>query len=150
MKKRENKEATDMAHTFVFTVRSTEVDFIGHVNNAKYLEYMEWARFDWLIAEGYTIEELQRRHIFPVVVNMNVNYRSELVMGDEITIHTTLVNVGKRSFVIKHELHHEKKGLVADGLVTMVMIDQTKRRAVELPNELKELFLSIQKEELIP
>ncbi|TGU69096.1 acyl-CoA thioesterase, partial [Mesorhizobium sp. M00.F.Ca.ET.186.01.1.1] len=33
-----------MAHRFAFTVQSTDIDVIGHVNNAKYLEYMEWAR----------------------------------------------------------------------------------------------------------
>lgn len=28
-------------------VRPTEIDVMGHVNNAKYLEYMEWGREDW-------------------------------------------------------------------------------------------------------
>ncbi|WP_232697756.1 acyl-CoA thioesterase [Brevibacillus daliensis] len=139
-----------MIHTFDFTVRSTEVDIIGHVNNAKYLEYMEWARFNWLIAQGFTIEKLKQKGIFPVVVNLNVNYRSELVMGDQVQIHTSLINVGKKSFVVKHELFHEQKGLVGDGLITMVMIDAKERRAVELPEELRELYFALQKDELVP
>jgi thioesterase III len=28
-------------------VRPTELDSMGHVNNAKFLEYMEWSREDW-------------------------------------------------------------------------------------------------------
>ncbi len=36
-----------MEATIEIPVRSTEVDYLGHVNNAKYLEYMEWGREGW-------------------------------------------------------------------------------------------------------
>ncbi|GED67789.1 thioesterase [Brevibacillus reuszeri] len=127
-----------MAHRFDFTVRSTDIDVIGHVNNAKYLEYMEWARFDWIWQKGFTLDELKRRQIMPVVVNININYRKELQMREEVHAITTVVKVGEKSFVIKHELYNEKEQLVADGDVTMVMIDANTRRSILLPEELKE------------
>ncbi|MGG4492492.1 acyl-CoA thioesterase [Brevibacillus reuszeri] len=127
-----------MAHRFDFTVRSTDIDVIGHVNNAKYLEYMEWARFDWIWQKGFTLDELKRRQIMPVVVNININYRKELQMREEVHAITTVVKVGEKSFVIKHELYNEKEQLVADGDVTMVMIDANTRRSILLPEELTE------------
>ena len=33
-------------------VRSTEIDVNGHVNNAKYLEYLEWGREEWYEKAG--------------------------------------------------------------------------------------------------
>ena len=48
-----------MAHRYHLTVRSTDIDVIGHVNNAKYLEYMEWARFEWIWEQGFTLDELR-------------------------------------------------------------------------------------------
>jgi thioesterase-3 len=135
-----------MEHVFGVTVRSTDVDMIGHVNNAKYLEYMEWARFDWIANTGFTLEELQRRQILPVVVNININYRKELKMLERIKIVSTLVRWGEKSFVVRHELFNQKGELSSDADVTMVMIDAKARRAIPLPDDLVRAFAGIQTE----
>ncbi|QQE73852.1 acyl-CoA thioesterase [Brevibacillus composti] len=125
-----------MTHQFDLVVRSTDIDFIGHVNNAKYLEYMEWARFDWICQKGFTLDELQRRGLMPVVVNLNINYRKELRMLEQVQVRTQVLAVGERSFVIRQELYTAKNQLAADADVTMVMIDGQTRRAVTLPADL--------------
>lgn len=125
-----------MEHRFLLTVRSTDVDVIGHVNNAKYLEYMEWARFDWLLQQGLTLEELRRRGFMPVVAHISINYRKELHMLEEVQIRTTVIKKGTKSFVIRHELYNQHEELAADGDVTMVMIDAKTRRSIALPEEL--------------
>ncbi|RAT97640.1 thioesterase family protein [Brevibacillus sp. Leaf182] len=130
-----------MAHRYHLTVRSTDIDVIGHVNNAKYLEYMEWARFEWIWEQGFTLDELRRRAIMPVVVNININYRKELKMREEVTAITTVVKVGEKSFVIRQELYNAVDVLVADADVTMVMIDANTRQSISLPVELKEALL---------
>ncbi|MFG0215687.1 acyl-CoA thioesterase [Brevibacillus porteri] len=130
-----------MAHRYHLTVRSTDIDVIGHVNNAKYLEYMEWARFEWIWEQGFTLDELRRRAIMPVVVNININYRKELKMREEVTAITTVVKVGEKSFVIRQELYNAADVLVADADVTMVMIDANTRQSISLPIELKETLL---------
>ncbi|MBH0329900.1 4-hydroxybenzoyl-CoA thioesterase [Brevibacillus brevis] len=130
-----------MAHRYHLTVRSTDIDVIGHVNNAKYLEYMEWARFEWIWEQGFTLDELRRRAIMPVVANININYRKELKMREEVTAITTVVKVGEKSFVIRQELYNAADVLVADADVTMVMIDANTRQSVSLPVELKEALL---------
>lgn len=127
-----------MGHRYSLTVRSTDIDVIGHVNNAKYLEYMEWARFDWIWEKGYTLDEMKRRAIMPVVVNININYRKELKMREEVVALTNVVKVGEKSFVIRQELYNAGEVLVADADVTMVMIDANTRQSISLPVELKE------------
>ncbi|MFS0556158.1 acyl-CoA thioesterase [Brevibacillus sp. 179-C9.3 HS] len=130
-----------MAHRYALTVRSTDIDVIGHVNNAKYLEYMEWARFEWIWQKGFTLDELKRRAIMPVVVNININYRKELTMREDVTAITTVVKVGEKSFVIRQELYNAADVLVADADVTMVMIDANTRQSISLPAELREALL---------
>jgi len=127
-----------MAHRFDFTVQSTDIDVIGHVNNAKYLEYMEWARFDWIWEQGFTLDEMKRREMMPVVVSININYRKELLMREKVYAITTVVKVKGKSFVLRHELYNEAEQLVADGDVTMVMIDAKTRRSISLPADLTE------------
>ncbi|WP_421616989.1 acyl-CoA thioesterase [Brevibacillus sp. TJ4] len=122
-----------MPHLFHLTVRSTDIDSIGHVNNAKYLEYMEWARFDWIISKGFTLEELKRLGVMPVVVNITINYRKELRMLEEVQIKTSLIKHGEKSFVLRHKLFNQAQELASDADVTMVMIDAKLRKAVPLP-----------------
>lgn len=131
-----------MPHQIEFSVRSTDLDFIGHVNNAKYLEYMEWARFDWIWQTGLTLDELRRRAIMPVVANININYRKELRIREQVIAKTSAVKVGEKSFVIRHELFNQKDQLVADADVTMVMIDASSRRSTEIPAELRDALMA--------
>lgn len=139
---RKGKGVMGMPHQIEFFVRSTDIDFIGHVNNAKYLEYMEWARFDWIWQTGLTLDELQRRAIMPVVVNININYRKELRIREQVIARTSAVKVGEKSFVIKHELFNQSEQLVADADVTMVMIDANSRRSTAIPEELREALFA--------
>ena len=125
-----------MPHLFALTVRSTDLDSIGHVNNAKYLEYMEWARFDWICRKGFTLDELKRLGVAPVVVNITINYRKELRMLEEVQIKTSLIKVGTKSFVLRHEVFNQREELVADADVTMVMIDAKLRKSIPLPTEI--------------
>jgi len=125
-----------MAHQFEVVVRSTDVDMLGHVNNAKYLEYMEWARFDWIIQAGLTWEELRRRQILPVVASIQINYRKELRMLDKVTILSKPVRIGGKSFVLRQEIYKESGELACDADFTMVMIDAAARKATVLPEDL--------------
>nr|WP_255433467.1 thioesterase family protein [Brevibacillus sp. LEMMJ03] len=134
--RRRERGAMGMQHLFDLVVRSTDIDVIGHVNNAKYLEYMEWARFDWMCRQGFTLEELKRRQIMPVVVSIQINYRKELRMLEQVQVRTSVVKIGEKSFVVRHELYNQRDERAADADVTMVMIDAVQRRSVPLPDDL--------------
>ena len=56
-------------------VRGFHIDIFSHVNNARYLEFMEEAR--WVIIDKYIgIKRMQAKGIIFVVVNININYRN--------------------------------------------------------------------------
>ena len=57
-------------------VRWRDMDSFGHVNNAKYVSYLEEARIRWLVG----VPGLDMKGpVLPVVVNTNVNYRRPIV-----------------------------------------------------------------------
>ena len=41
-----------METSLEIVVRPTEIDVNGHVNNAKYVEYLEWGREEWYERNG--------------------------------------------------------------------------------------------------
>ena len=121
-------------------VRPTEIDVMGHVNNAKYLEYMEWSREDWYNKMGLPFDVFTKMGVGTVTVNININYRKEALLGQKLVISTEPVRKGRTSFVLKHEIYNEQREKVADAEVTSVTIDLKKRKSDALPEPLAKVF----------
>src|SRR3954447_4093639 len=93
-----------METTLEIVVRPTEIDVNGHVNNAKYVEYLEWGREDWYEKNGLPYDRLHALGAVTVAVNLNLNFRRECRQGEVLTIATRPESVGRSSFVIKQEV----------------------------------------------
>ncbi len=127
-----------METTLEVPVRSTEVDFLGHVNNAKYLEYMEWGREDWYRKAGCSFDNLWVKNIGTATVNINIDYLGECYRGDILVIKTAPVRVGNSSFVKSQQIFKKQSGKkVTDAHVTTVTFDLNTRKSITVPSELK-------------
>lgn len=121
-------------------VRSTEIDVNGHVNNAKYLEYLEWGREEWYESAGLYYDVFTQMGIQTVTVNININYRKECRQGDRLTIYTRPERVGRTSYVLYQEIRNQHNEIVADAKVTSVTMDIATRQSREVPEALRRLF----------
>lgn len=121
-------------------VRSTEIDVNGHVNNAKYLEYLEWGREEWYERANLAYDKFLDLGLQTVTVNININYRKECLQNDRLTITTRPERLGRTSYVLKQEIHNQRGELVADALVTSVTMDSNTRTSRPVPDELARLF----------
>jgi hypothetical protein len=59
--------ARDMKHTTPLTVRPYECDSYGHVNHAVYVNYLEHARMQFLLAAGFDFKGLVAAGFFMIV-----------------------------------------------------------------------------------
>ena len=125
------------------TVRSTELDSLGHVNNAKYLEYLEWGRFEWLSDSGVPLDLLGTSGVGTAIVNVNVNFRSEARLGDELRVDTRLVRVGNSSFQLAQEIFGAGERPVCDGVVTLAVFNTRTRRSTPVPPAVREQLESV-------
>lgn len=129
-----------MEVTLDIIVRSTEIDVNGHVNNAKYLEYLEWGREEWYETAGLHYDVFTQMGIQTVTVNININYRKECLQGDKLTIKTRPEKMGRTSYALKQEIVNQHGELCADALVTSVTMDIESRKGREVPDVLRRLF----------
>jgi thioesterase-3 len=121
-------------------VRPTELDSMGHVNNAKFLEYMEWSREDWYNKAKLPYDTFTALGLGTVVVNLNINYRREARLGQHLTVSTEPIRKGRTSFALRHVIVNANDELVADANVVSVTIDLKSRKASPLPNALAKMF----------
>ncbi|WP_246362893.1 acyl-CoA thioesterase [Paenibacillus alba] len=121
-------------------VRSTEIDVNGHVNNAKYLEYLEWGREEWYEQSELFYDTFGAMGIQTVTVNININYKKECKQGEHLTVTCRPDKMGRSSYVLKQEIINQQGELCADALVTSVTMDSTTRKSVEAPEALRKHF----------
>ncbi|SDV99679.1 acyl-CoA thioester hydrolase/thioesterase-3 [Marininema mesophilum] len=133
-----------MKHQFEVIARSTDVDMIGHVNHAKYLEYLEWARFDWMKELGFTMEEMKRRQLMPVVVHVSIHYRKELLIDEKIRIFSEPTRLGGKSAVLTQRMYDRAGNLACEAEITYVFIDAIKRKSAPIPEEFSAMFEALE------
>lgn len=125
-----------MSATTEIKVRGYHADFYGHVNNARYLEFFEedrWARMESKI----DLRDWAARGLGFLVVNINVNYRKAVPVGETVLVTTDIDRINTKSVVLKQEIRFKSSNEVAaDALVTFVVIDRS-GKAVEMEGELR-------------
>ena len=118
------------------TVRWGDMDAMGHVNNAKYISYLEEARVRWMLGvEGVSMND----RIAPVVANTNVNYRAPIVWPNDIVVELFVERLGNSSVTIGHRIVDGKNGntLYSDGNVVVVWMDTQTGRSAPLPEAVR-------------
>ena len=129
-----------MIHTIEIKIRGYHLDLFGHVNNARYLEFLEearWAAFEKTV----DLEDLARNGYAFTVVNINISYRRPALMHDVICVESEVTKWGRRSAVIHQAV--KRKGtdtVIADADVTFVMVDTQKQKTAVLEGELLEIL----------
>ena len=121
-------------------VRGYHIDLYGHVNNARYLEFLEEARWHFL-EQQVEIDYLMKSGLGMAVVNININFRRGAFMGEELEVLTEMAKVGSKSALIQQKI--VLKGtdtLIADADVTFVVTDQQAQKAVVFEGKLLELM----------
>lgn len=116
-------------------VRGYHADFYGHVNNARYLEFFEedrWAHLESKI----DLRKWAAQGIVFLVVNINVNYRRAVPVGETLVVATKLEKISNRSVVLRQEIFLKRtEELAADALVTFVITDKS-GKAVSMEGEM--------------
>jgi thioesterase-3 len=126
-----------MIHAIDIKVRGYHLDLYRHVNNARYLEFLEEARWSFLESKG-NIDYLHERGYTFALVNINISYRRPAYMGEVLRIATSVKAIGTRSCVM-HQLVTLKDTdtVIADADVTFVLVDIRTDKAAVLEGDLR-------------
>ena len=119
------------------SVRWRDLDAFNHVNNSKYLSYLEEARLRWMMTlPGMGLED----SVAPVVAASNLNYRRPIGWPGEVLVELFVERVGNTSVTVGHRIVDANDGtaLYCDGNVVMVWIDRETGRAAPLPEAVRD------------
>ena len=129
-----------MIHTIEIKVRGYHIDVVGHVNNARYLEFLEEARWA-AVEESMDVREVMNEERVFNVVNININFRKPALMDNVLVIKTELIKLGTHSGVVRQTVKLKDTDIIiADADVTFVMYDIKQKKAAALEGEILSLL----------
>jgi acyl-CoA thioester hydrolase len=113
-------------------VRYADTDAQGHVYFANYLVYFDIGTTDYIKAIGYSYEKLLEEGYDFFTVEALCRYRGEAFFDDELQVGAKISNIGNTSFTFSLGLFRNGV-LIADGHIVNVMIDQSSKKPVRVP-----------------
>ena len=128
-------------------LRFADVDMMGHLNNAKYVTYLEEGRvayFQKFPELDFTVGDPESRDSV-IVASLQLDYRSPARLGETLTVALRTTEVRRSSFTIEYELREESSArLVATAKTVMVYFDYRKQKSLEISDDLRRRFESIE------
>tara|TARA_B110001454_G_C12723326_1_gene436709 strand:+ start:74950 stop:75339 length:390 start_codon:yes stop_codon:yes gene_type:complete len=116
---------------FETTIKETQVDMLGHLNNAVYLELFELARWDIIHSRGYGLKKMLELQQGPVLLEVNLKFMKEVLARDVITIKSELVKYEGRIGEILQKMYKTNGTQAAELRVIFGLFDMKTRRLIE-------------------
>ena len=129
-------------HEYRLLILEKHLDTFGHVNNAAYLEILEEARWDLITRNGYGLEEVHRRGIGPVVLEVSLRFARELRNRQAVTVRTWTQSYSGKIGKLAQQIVDEAGEVCCDAVFTIGLFDLNARRLIRpTPEWLKAMGL---------
>ena len=92
------------------TVRSYELDSFGHVNNAVYLQYLEYARCEYMNQAGLGFQKFHDWGVTPFVTKVEIEYKSPSLVDEELEFIAEITEWRRIGFTIEYEVFNRTSG----------------------------------------
>lgn len=132
-------------HQSSFKIRTFHTDAFGHVNNARYLEILEEAR--WQYAEDIGLMPLLKSEgLGFIIMDMRVRFREPVFEGEQVKVETGLITLGSASGEVRQLLSKEER-VALKSLFHFILVDRENGQSVPIEGEIRELLLRVMVDE---
>ena len=132
----------EFRHRTALQVRFRDTDAFGHVNNAVFSSYTELARIRYLLDVLRPERPFDRMPL--ILARLELDFRSPIMFGEEVTVETRVDRVGRTSFSMSHRLEagadRSATRLVGEAASVLVAYDYDAARPVPVPDAWRARF----------
>ncbi len=118
--------------------RTYECDMYGHVNNAAFLNYCEFARVEFLEALGYSLQGLQKAGFVLPIIKIEIEYKTPVFAGDNLIVSVEWIGRGKSSAVFEQKIIKKNENKIAANVVITWVTTNLSGKPIAIPEELLE------------
>lgn len=117
------------------------IDFVGHVNNVIYIQWLENARVKLLEAMGVSILDLAKKErILPIITETNIKYKRPYYLNDQVKVEVWVSKIMNASAIFKMRFLNGKDQLCSEADQKVLFIDEATMRPSRKIAEFIDLF----------
>jgi acyl-CoA thioester hydrolase len=113
-------------------IRYGDMDTLGHVNNAKYLTYIEQARIRYVREAGLWDGNISKVGV--IIAKITMEYKLPLTMDDgTVDVWTRCSRIGGKSFDLENLIIRKDGAVAASAVTVCVVFDYQANVSVAVP-----------------
>lgn len=117
------------------------IDFVGHVNNIIYIQWMENARVKLLQAMGLSITKIADKDgMLPIITETFIKYKKPYFLHNTVHAEIWVSKLLNASAIFEIRFFNEKDELCSTGQQKVLFIDKITQRPSRLIGKYKEAF----------
>ena len=140
---------TKFLHKVPVQIRFNDIDVIGHVNNAMYFQYLDYARMNYFKQVFDDVIYWRKKGL--ILAKMEMEYYEPVFLGENISVCTKIEKIGNKSIQMHQHIvkDSDDEELIASCTSILVGYDYTEQASMKVPPAWKEKVLDYEKNVLI-
>lgn len=132
---------------FEIDVYPFQIDYVGHVSNIVYIQWMEIGRTKLLEEIGLPLNILEKKGIAPILVQTDIRYKKAIYVEEKVRIELWVSELKNASAIMKFNFFNSKGELAAFGSQQGLFIHREAVKPYRLTQEEREAFERVLVEE---
>jgi acyl-CoA thioester hydrolase len=125
---------TDYNFTHPIEVRYGDLDPQGHLNNARYLTYMEQARIFYFEKLGLFTRKMTFLEIGVILADVHLSFHAPVLFGMDIQVGVRTKRLGNKSFTVEQAVMDNATGRnMASAELVLVSYDYHQGQTIPIP-----------------
>lgn len=125
---------------FNLDVYTYQIDYVGHVSNIVYIQWMEIGRTVLLEHIGLPLPVLEEKGIAPILVHTDIKYKKALYVHNKVRCEIWISELMHASAIINFNFYNEKDELAAFGYQKGLFIHRDKVKPYRLTEDERKKF----------
>ena len=127
--------------TFEEQIYTYQIDFVGHVNNIVYIQWMENARIKLLQAMGLSITEIAKEEkMLPIITSTFIKYIKPFFLSNTVHVEIWVSKLFNASAIFQIRFLNENGELCSSGEQKVLFIDSVTQKPSRLIGKYRDKF----------
>lgn len=142
------EKLTDYKYKTDIAIRFSDIDSVGHVNNAIYLTYFEVARINYF----RDVAHWNNKGVGFIVGRSEINYLKPVTIDDRIVCYVRVIRIGNSSFDVMHvlvKLTEKGEEICTTCKTVCISYDYAANKSIPIPIEGRKKMIDYDEPRLI-
>lgn len=143
----DNIDLSTFRHQTHLDVRFMDFDALHHVNNARYLNFLEESRIKYCQEVLDLLGKIDEFNV--LVARIEIDFIKPILFNSSLNIYTKVSKIGRKSMVFESVICSSNKGnkeiIVSRAVQTLVSFNPSTQTSIEVPQEIKAKIESYEK-----